>query len=233
MRKTVFLMIFTALLLSAAFTARADVIIPQPADEYINDFAGVLTATDKSSISSMLRQASLKTGASIEVVTVNSVADYAPGEDPENFALTLFKAWKLEEKTGKAILIFVSIKDRQVSMELGSAKQGFYDNLMRKVVKARMVPNFKEGDYGRGIYEGVRTLSQILTKQTDIMDIAARYLPIGGAFAFLLLVILILVLLPKKGNKPGQDKTAEKAAKKQPQKKETQDIFGGGAAGSW
>src|ERR1035437_7736646 len=234
MGKTAVLLIVTLALLSAAFMSRAEVLIPQPADQYINDFAGVITATDKSSISAMLRQVSQKTGVFAAVVTVKSVDGYAPGLDPETFAVGIFNTWKLEEKTGKAMLIFVSIKDRQVTMELGSAKPGFYDTIMQKVVKARMLPNFKEGDYGRGIYDGVRTLSKILLNQAPFVDYTNKYLPIAGPALVLLLIIIIAVVIPKKNNKSGQNKPGDKPEKKQPrQKKETQDIFGGGAAGGW
>lgn len=234
MRKIIYMLCIAAAFLSAASRSKAEILIPQPADEYINDFAGVITATDKASISSMLRQVSEKVSARISVVTVNSVEEYAPGMDPEAFAVTIFSAWKLEEKTGKAMLIFVSIRDRQITMELGSAKPGLYDVLMQKVVKTRMVPNFKEGDYGRGIYEGVRMLSEILTKQTGFMDIINKYFIVIVAVLGLIIIIIIAAFVPKKSNKPGKAIRENKSEKTQSsQKKETQDIFGGGAAGSW
>ena len=234
MRKISVLLVLTLMFLSAAFRARTEVLIPQPADEYINDFAGVLTATDKASISAMLRHVYQKAGDKVSVVTVTGVEEYAPGADPETFAETLFNTWKLGETTGKAMLIFVSIKDRRVTMEFGSAKPGFYDTLMKKVVKARMLPNFKEGDYGRGIFDGVRTLSKILLNQADFMDYFNKYLPIAGFGLALLLVIIVAVFIPKKSGKSGQNNPVNKPEKKQiRQKKEPQDIFGGGAAGGW
>ena len=227
----------------AAFAAFAEVQLPQPADEYINDFAGVLTATDKSSISAMLRQIHQKSGAFVAVVTANSVEEYAPGYDPEAFALSVFNGWKLGEKAGRSMLIFVSIKDRTVSIELGADKPGIYDNLMQKVVKARMLPNFKEGDYGRGISDGVRTLSKILTNQTDLTDYFSRYMVFIIAGAVLLALIILLLMMPKKSkarvnDAPGQEASPAKEKKqkeKKPdrQKKDGQDNFGGGSAGSW
>lgn len=229
--------------LTVSFAIAADPVLPQPVDEYINDFAGVLTATDKASISAQLRQVSQKAGARVAVVTVNSVEEYAPGYDPETFAVLLFNAWKLEEKTGRAMLVFVSIQDRVVSMELGSAQSGFYDTLMQKVVKARMVPNFKEGDYGRGISDGVRMLAKIINNQTDLADYVTRFMPAIIAVAAVILLIVVLLFIPKNGKKASKKSSGiievqkkekkPKEKKQEKQKKESQDIFGGGASGGW
>ena len=234
MKKTLFVLSVAFIILSASLSVKADFLVPQPADDYINDYAGVITATDKASISAMLRQVSLKTGSQVSVVTVKSADEYNPGLDPEAFAMAIFKSWRLEEKTGKAMLIFVSIKDRQVTMELGNAKQGFYDNLMRKVVKDRMLPNFKEGDYGRGIYDGVRMLSKILNNQIDFLDNLKKYTPAGGACIIVILVVIFFGFKRKKNLGAGNNQNAKKTEKIQArQKKDARDIFGGGAAGSW
>lgn len=234
MKKILFILSAAFIILSAPFPAKADFSVPQPADDYINDYAGVITATDKASISAMLRQVSLKTGTQVSVVTVKSADEYNPGLDPEAFALAIFNSWRLEEKTGKAMLIFVSIKDRQVTMELGNAKQGFYDNLMHKVVKDRMLPNFKEGDYGRGIYDGVRMLSKILNNQADFMDNLKKYMPAAGISIIAILAVIFFGFMRRKDKNPANNQSEKKAGKIQArQKKDARDIFGGGAAGSW
>jgi uncharacterized protein len=211
----------------------ADVVLPQRTDEFVNDFSGILTATDKSSIGAILKETSESSGTQILVMIINSVEDYAPGYDPESFASGVFNGWKLEEKTGKAMLLLISIKDRKVALELGGAKEELYKNIMQKVVAAKMLPNFKDGDYGRGVFEGARTLSKVISEKNGILDILKEYSPQALWVLIALLIVIVAARNIKKYTGRARDKSSGSEDKNRRYDKNGQDIFGGGASGNW
>ncbi len=140
---------------------------PEPADRYVNDFAGLLTASNTAAIQDMLTQ--LDTEANIEavVVTVDSIADYPTGaETVETFATGLFNTWGIGDKIqNDGILILVAVEERTVRIEVGSGYGDTLDAPMQEVINENMLPYFKAGDYNSGIYNGVRAVIHTITNE--------------------------------------------------------------------
>jgi len=221
------LIITAATFLACAFLHADAPALPAQTDDFIDDFAGVLTATDRASVSDILSKIMTVNGQHVCFVTISSTAETAAGYDVEAMAAAFYSAWRINEKSGKGMLLLISIKDRSAALETGG-DMGTYDRVMKEVVNKRMLPDFKAGDYGRGIYEGARWLSALLRERPIF----------SGKFSDAALLILGLLLLAAAGfyfirlavTAPHSQKNAEPGMDKI---KEKNNDFGGGAAGNW
>ncbi len=83
---------------------------------FVNDFAKMLSAPEKSAIELKLANYKKQTGNEISVVTVASL----DGDYIENFATQLFKEWGIGEN-GKdnGALLLISRDDRKARIEVG------------------------------------------------------------------------------------------------------------------
>lgn len=220
----------TAALSFACVCARAAAIDLPKTDDYVDDYAGVIAATDRASVGDTLEKILTSYNEHVCFVTVSSTADAAPGLDVETLAASIYDSWHISEKTGKGMVVLISIKDRNVAIELGNEDKAMYDRVMKDVVKKHMLPEFKDGDYGRGIYEGARALSVLMQERDSFSGRMSKSLPLllgilvlaAAAFYFIRLAIRAQVS-PDIMEKP----RARDGSRQKP------GDFGGGAAGSW
>ncbi|MDR1850203.1 MAG: TPM domain-containing protein [Zoogloeaceae bacterium] len=152
-----------------AVPAFAEVTYPEHKDNYVNDFASVLSANHASAIRDSLQKLQRETGIQMVVVTVNAVSDYGAGATSVPvFAANLFDHWGISDKTqNSGILIFLSLKDREVKIEMGKGYAHRYDAEMQSIVDSTMIPRFKQDDYSGGIYDGVHAVIDTVTRQVS------------------------------------------------------------------
>ncbi|MBM3243812.1 MAG: TPM domain-containing protein [Candidatus Omnitrophica bacterium] len=154
MRKIAFL-IFILLLPLAVFADTLPV-----ASGWVNDYAGVISPEYKERIESVISQLEQKTGAEIVVITVKSISPY----DEKEYARMVFDKWKPGKK-GKdnGILILLATSERLWRIETGYGIEGALpDGLCAEIGRKDMVPYFKSGEYGKGIYAGVSRIAGII-----------------------------------------------------------------------
>jgi uncharacterized protein len=142
--------------------------LPQPSG-WVNDFAGVISPEYKEKLSSLIEELEQKTTTEIAVVTVTSIAPY----DEKEYARLLFDNWKPGKK-GKdnGVLVLLAIKERRWRIETGYGVEGILpDGLCGEIGRNYMVPYFKEGKYGEGLYQGVIKIAGIISGQVKPGDI--------------------------------------------------------------
>lgn len=142
-----------------------DVKIPAPSG-WVNDFANAIPAEYKEKISAISQELENKTGAQVVVVTAGSIAPY----DEKDYARMIFDKWKPGQK-GKdnGVLILVAMKERRWRIETGYGAEGVLpDGLCGEIGRDQMVPNFKNGEHGKGIYLAVSRIADILAKEADV-----------------------------------------------------------------
>ena len=126
----------------------------------VTDNARILSDETRKSITERLKAHEDKTTNQIAVLTVPSLE----GKGIEEYADTVFKAWKLGQK-GKdnGILIIVSPNDRRMRIEVGYGLEGVMpDGVAGSIIRNVMTPHFKIGDYNKGIDEGAKAIISIL-----------------------------------------------------------------------
>jgi uncharacterized protein len=138
---------------------------PQPVG-WVNDFANVIDKGNADKLNSLIEEVEQKTSTEIAVVTINSIAPY----DEKEYARVLFDSWKPGKK-GKdnGVLVLLAVKERRWRIETGYGVEGILpDGLCGEIGRNYMVPYFKEGKYGEGLYQGIRAIANIIAKDAHV-----------------------------------------------------------------
>jgi len=149
-------------LLVASGIAFAEVQFPSP-QGYINDYAGILSASNKNQLESIAQNLKQNTGAELAVAIVQSVAPL----DSKLYAVKLFEKWGIGEK-GKdnGVLLLVAIDERRVEIEVGYGLEGVLtDALCGRILDSFAVPNFRRGEMGEGILETAQALAKVIANE--------------------------------------------------------------------
>lgn len=161
--------IFKILILSFFIAAAAVSIhaasFPKP-EGWVSDYAGVMDAASKEKTETVIRELEQKTSAEIAVVTVKSLDNTTV----EGYAADLLKAWGVGKK-GKdnGILILTSVADRKVRIEVGYGLEGILpDGKTGAILDQYVMPQFKAGNYGEGLYQGTLAVASVIAKDAGV-----------------------------------------------------------------
>jgi len=126
----------------------------------VTDNAQILSTETCRTLTESLKEHESRTGNQIAVLTVSTLN----GENIEDYAVKVFKAWKLGQK-GKdnGILMVVAPNDRCMRIEVGYGLEGtLTDGTAGQIIRTIMTPRFKNGDYNGGITVGARAVMVVL-----------------------------------------------------------------------
>jgi uncharacterized protein len=162
---------------TAALAQRGESPIPLPTPfTPIVDYANVIDADTRQKLESIY--VNLKQRADIEfaVVTVDTTGD----QDIFDYSLAVARGWGIGSKEGEknGFLLLVAIKDRKYFTQVSDHLEGdLNDGLVGEIQRARLVPQFRKGNYGQGIYETVQTYVATLAEKRgfNIEGIDQRY----------------------------------------------------------
>ncbi len=198
--------------------------LPQPEGfyKYVTDNAGVLDAASKERLATVLNR--LKERADIEfaVVTVPTTG----GTDIFEYSLSLARGWGVGAKEGEknGLLLVVAVNDRKWQVQVSRHLEGdLPDSLAGQIARQRLVPPFRQGNYGQGINEFVQgviaTLAQKRGFQVEGIDESYAYREparrtrttraregsgLGfGTCCVIIVVVIVLLALSGKGGRGG------------------------------
>jgi uncharacterized protein len=159
--------ILTALFLIFTFAIPAFAMfkLPSPVG-YVNDFANVIADTEETQLNSLILELKQKTQAEVVVVTLNSLEGY-PVED---VALELGRQWKVGQK-GKdnGVIILVAPNEKEMRIETGYGVEGAIpDAKAGRIRDNYMIPNFKTGNFGKGIMLGTAAIIDAIAKDSSV-----------------------------------------------------------------
>lgn len=173
---------------------------------FVTDNANMIDSSYEAQITAMAKQIEEKTTVEIAVVTVESFE----GESKEMYAVNLFQQagiGKADKDNG--LLILVSKQDREYRFEVGYGLEGVITDSMKVNIGDRIiVPNFRNEDYGKGIYESIVVIEGLIEGNEEVIS---RYSmkPTGQSndggsiwsFLFFALILALFILLPRKGRR--------------------------------
>lgn len=143
-------------------------VYPPPTEEYVNDFAGVISPGDAGRIRELLARVEREAGIEITVVTIASLEEQGASSSLRRYAAGLFDSWGVgDSRRSDGVMLLFSLGDREVWVEMGAGYQSRHDAALQEVVDSRMLPYFRDGDYSRGLYEGARGVSEVVTRQVS------------------------------------------------------------------
>jgi uncharacterized protein len=173
-------LVCTILLLALQISASAQhgqspIPLPSPFTPVV-DYAHVIDADTRQKLESIY--INLKQRADIEfaVVTVDTTGD----QDIFDYSLAVARGWGIGSKEGEknGFLLLVAIKDRKYFTQVSDHLEGdLNDGLVGEIQRARLVPQFRKGNYDQGIYDTVQTYVATLAEKRgfNIEGIDQRY----------------------------------------------------------
>jgi uncharacterized protein len=145
------------------------------------DDAEVLAPAMRERLAARLKAHEQKTTNQVVVLTVPTIAP----ESIEEFASRVFADWKLGQK-GKdnGVLVVVVPDDRRMRIEVGYGLEAtLTDALCGRIIRNRMTPQFRSGNYDAGVEAGIEAIVVLLEGGAEpTADNAPR--GAGSAFRF-------------------------------------------------
>lgn len=137
---------------------------------FVSNPDNILSQEEVHLIDSLIQEVQDSSKAQIAVVILQSIGD----EIPKTFSTELFNYWHIgDAETDNGLLILLVIDQRRVEFETGyGTEQILPDAKCYDIQQEYMVPEFKAGNYGKGIVAGVRAVTNIfLNKQDEIKPV--------------------------------------------------------------
>lgn len=133
---------------------------------YVNDFAGLLTASQQSALAQMLSELERKTTSQIAVVTLRSLE----GGEISDFSNRLFEKWGIGKK-GKdnGVMVLVAIEDRKAWIETGYGLEPILpDARAGRILDEAVIPAFRRNNYAAGLIAGVQVIASIIAQDAGV-----------------------------------------------------------------
>ncbi|WP_455481248.1 TPM domain-containing protein [Bartonella sp. B12(2025)] len=129
---------------------------------YVNDVAHLLDNTAKENLTKKLAALEEKTGDQIVIVTLPTLS----GNDIETYSNSLFRTWRLGQKEiNNGVLLVIAPNEREVRIEVGYGLEGeLTDAISAVIINSFIIPNFREGNYQKGIFEAVHAIIKVITE---------------------------------------------------------------------
>ncbi len=133
---------------------------------FVSDFENILS--DDQTLEQQLGEFEKESTVEIAIVTV---ADFQ-GTTIEDYAVKLFEQWKIgKEDVDNGLLISVSAAQRQSKIEVGYGLEGVLpDALTGRVQDEFMVPRFIEGNYDKGMQDGINALIGLIKEDPTVVS---------------------------------------------------------------
>ena len=156
------------LVLVIAVARRAEAI---PSDELlnslrptadVNDFAALLSPTEKTALEQRCRQLRERTGAQLAVVTLKSLR----GGQIDDFANKLFARWGIGQKEQKnGLLLLVAMDEHKSRVEVGYGLEPIIpDVLAGRILDHQLRPRFRQQQYAEGLSAAVNALCELVER---------------------------------------------------------------------
>src|SRR6266498_1175831 len=153
-RALIFAFLFTSGLFTAyAQTATSPVPLPEPFTPVV-DNANVIDSQTRQRLEAIFLNLKQRADIEFAVVTVPTTGD----QDIFNFSLAVARGWGIGSKEGEknGFLLLVAINDHKYFTQVSDHLEGdLPDGLVGQIQRERLVPQFRRGDYSKGIFDTV------------------------------------------------------------------------------
>lgn len=189
------------LLLSAALGAQAEQAkVPAPPARWLNDDAGLLSEQTRAELDKKLEAYERATGHQVVVWITNTI-----GQTPlDDFATSVFKAWKLgREKHDDGVLLLVLKDDRKLAIEVGyGLEHRLPDAIASRIIREQVAPRLKANDADGALKAGVDAIIEAIegkpfdaTAPPAVEPTPKQGPTLGQLIFYGVLALLFLVLL--------------------------------------
>jgi len=184
-----------SLALAAAGAARAQMPVPRLTGPVVDE-AGLLSPAEASRLERLARAAHDQKGGQgpqLQYVIVRTL----DGEPIEGFTIRVAEAWRIGNAgRDDGIIVAVASQDREVRIEVGNGIEGgLTDAQASRIVRGTIVPAFRAGQFGEGLYDaGVQVLAALGSLPQGVSRPAPRHAAHSPVIGFLVLLVVASLL---------------------------------------
>jgi len=135
---------------------------------FVSDNADMFSPEWEAKITALAREIEKNTTAEFAVVTVSSL----DGLSIEQYAVELFEREGIGKKDkDNGLLILIAEQDRAYRVEVGYGLEAYItDSLKVSVGRDIMEYNFKQGEFGRGVFEAMDAMYGLILDNPDVLS---------------------------------------------------------------
>lgn len=165
--------------------------LPQRTTNAVNDFAGMLSSSEKAGLERKLRQYQEETSTAIVIVTENSL----DGEDEFEYTNRMAQAWGIGTAgNDNGVLIYVAKQDRRVRIQTGYGSEGYLpDAMSKRIIDNIITPAFKQGNYYGGLDQATDAIMD-LGRGEYVNPEAGKRKAKGGVSGIYIIIFLIIII---------------------------------------
>ncbi|MDD5472961.1 MAG: TPM domain-containing protein [Candidatus Methanoperedens sp.] len=174
---------------------------------FVTDNANIIDPQYETKITQLAQQIEKEDTVEIAVVTVDSLG----GDSIEMYAVNLFEKAGIGKKDkDNGLLILVAKQEREYRFEVGYGLEGTITDSMKVNIGDRIiVPNFKNGEYGKGIYESMVVIQGLVKgneevrSQYSMQQTGGQEGQVDWGMVIFIVIILIIILMSASGKMQG------------------------------
>ncbi len=166
------------------------------------DYANILSQIQKKALEQKLIKYSDSTSTQIVVVTVKTIN----GKNIGLYATEWAHKWKVGQK-GKdnGVFVLVAVNDRKLTIRTGYGVEHLLtDAFSRRIIEQVITPEFKNGNYYRGLDKGTQYIFKVLTGEFKADSIQNKKNNNGFVVFFIFFVIILIIIIISNKNKGGR-----------------------------
>jgi uncharacterized protein len=172
----------------------------------INDFAGMLNASEIAELEQKVDRFNDSTSIEICVVIISNLGEY----DISDYAFQLAELWGIGKKTkNNGVLILISKENKRAFIATGYGMEGVLpDTRCNRIIQADLIPQFKRSDYFSGISFTIDAIIRYSANEYTADPKVAKGIKPAYVFLFIMLVIIVLGFINRKnqGNNGGSSR---------------------------
>ncbi|MCB0549487.1 MAG: TPM domain-containing protein [Phaeodactylibacter sp.] len=167
-----FLLPASLALSQAAYTVET---IPDPKSSgggYVSNPDNVLSSEEAQQLNALIAELEQNATAQVAIVVVNSIGE----DNPKEFATRLFAHWGIgQADKDNGLLIFTVMDQRRTEFETGYGLEGVLpDAICYRIGMQELVPYFREGQYGKGLYAATARIKETLEDPAALEEIRSE-----------------------------------------------------------
>jgi len=182
---------WTWLIILMLFLPTASAVSYPQLSGFVTDNANMIDQSYEDKITQLAGVIEKETTVQIAVVTIESLE----GESRDMYAEELFKKAGIGKKDNdNGLLILVAKQEGEYRFEVGYGLEGTVTDSMNVNIGERIIkPNFRNGDYGKGIYESMLVVQELIRGNPEV--VSQYSMNQGGSEDFAILFIILFFLI--------------------------------------
>jgi uncharacterized protein len=190
------ILLFVTLFISVCASAQTNDGVPKkpaPSEGLVLDQTSTLTPEQEATLEQKLIAYDKSTSNQIAIVLIPSLN----GNSIEDVALGILRGWGVGGQADKdnGVVILVAKNDRKVRIEVGYGLEGAVtDYIASSIIQNTILPDFKNGDYYRGLTEAVDEIMKAAEGRYTAPEGYGKQKGLKGWQIFLIIIVIWIIL---------------------------------------